>query len=256
MVRVIQKVEPTCFEQVVGNPKWDNAMDEEMAALDVNATWELVALPKDKKAIGCKWVYKVKHNADGSMSRYKARLVAKGYAQTYGIDYEETYSLIAKMTTVKAIIAMATTKGWSLNQMDVKNAFLHGDLHEEVYMEQPPGYVDQTRPILVCRLKKALYGLKQTPRAWLDKIGQYLVTSGFQTSNANFSLYVKKTDHGIVVIVIYVDDLIIMGDSNANIFDLKKLLKQKFEMKDLGELHYFLGIEVIQSPKGIWLLQR
>jgi len=111
MVRVIQEVEPTCFEQAVGNPKWDNAMDEEMVALDANATWELVVLPKDNKTIGCKWVYKVKHNADGSMSRYKARLVAKGYAQTYGIDYEETYSLVAKMTNVRAIITMATTKG-------------------------------------------------------------------------------------------------------------------------------------------------
>jgi hypothetical protein len=140
--------------------------------------------------------------------------------------------------------------------MDVNNVFLHGDLQEEVYMEQPPGYVDQTCPNLVCRLKKALYGLKQTPRAWSDKIGQYLVTSGSQTSNADFSLYVKKTNHGIVVIVIYVDDLIIIGNSNANIFDLKKLLKQKFEMKDLGKLRYFLDIEVIQSPKGIWLLQR
>jgi hypothetical protein len=181
--------------------------------------------------------------------------VAKGYAQTYGIDYEETYNLVAKITTVRAIIVMAATKGWSLHQMDVKNVFLHGDL-QEVYMEQPPGYVDQTRPNLVCRLKKTLYGLKQALRAWSDKIGQYLVTNGFQTSNANFSLYVKKTDHGIIVIVIYVDDLIITRDSDAYIFDLKKLLKQKFEMKDLGELRYFLGIEVVQSPKGIWLLQR
>jgi hypothetical protein len=123
-------------------------------------------------------------------------------------------------------------------------------------MEQPLGYVDQTHPNLICRLKKALYGLKQTPRAWSDKIGQYLIISGIQTSNADYSLYVKKTNHGIVVIVIYVDDLIITGDSDADIFDLKKLLKQKFEMKDLGELRYFLGIEVIQYPKGIWLLQR
>jgi hypothetical protein len=103
-------------------------MDEKMAVLDANAIWELVALPKDKKAIGCKWVYKVKLNADGSMNRYKARLVAKGYAQTYGINYEETYSPVAKMTTIRAIIAMASTKGWSLHQMDVKNVFLHGNL--------------------------------------------------------------------------------------------------------------------------------
>jgi len=160
------------------------------------------------------------------------------------------------MTTVRAIITMVIAKGWSLHQMDVNNVFLHGDLQEEVYMEQPPSYVDQTHPNLVCRLKKALYGLKQAPRAWSNKIGQYLVTGGFQTSNVDFSLYVKKTDHGIVVIVIYVDDLIIIGDNDAYIFDLNKLLKQKFEMKDLGELCYFLGIDVIQSLKRIWLLQR
>jgi len=160
MVRVIQEVEPTCFEQAVGNLKWDNTMDEEMAALDANSSWELVALPKDKKAIGCKWVYKVKHNANGSVNKYKARLVAKGYAQTYGIDYEETYSPIAKMTTIRAIISMVVIKGWSLHQMDVNNVFLHGDLHEEMYMEQPPGYVDQTHLNLVCRLKKFLYDLK------------------------------------------------------------------------------------------------
>jgi len=127
MVRVIQEVEPICFEQAIRNLKWDNAMDEEMAALDANVTWELVVLPKDKKTIGCKW-YKVKHNANRSVSRYKARLVAKGYAQTYGINYEETYSPIAKMITIRTIIAMAAIKGWSLHQMDVKNVFLHGDL--------------------------------------------------------------------------------------------------------------------------------
>jgi hypothetical protein len=123
-------------------------------------------------------------------------------------------------------------------------------------MEQPLGYVDQTHPNLVYRLKKTLYSLKQAPRAWSNEISQYFVISGFQTSNANFSLYVKKTNRGIVVIVIYVDDLIITRDTNANIFNLKKLLKQKFEMKDLGKLHYFLNIEVIQYPKGIWILQR
>jgi histone deacetylase 1/2 len=146
-------------------------MDEEMAALDANATWELVVLPEDKKANGCKWVYKVKHNANGSVSRYKTRLVAKGYDQTCGIYYEETYSLVAKMTTIRVIIVMAVVKGWSLHQMDVKNVFLHENLQEEVYMEQPLGYVDQTHPNLVCRLKKSLYGLKQAPKPCSDKIG-------------------------------------------------------------------------------------
>ena len=215
---------------------------------------KLMPLPHDKKAIGCKWVYKVKHNADGSVSRYKARLVAKGYAQTYGIDYEETFSPVARMATVRAVIAMAAAKGWSLHQMDVKNAFLHGDLQEEVYMMQPEGYQDDAQPHLVCRLRKALYGLKQAPRAWSDKIGQYLVTIGFQISNADFSLYVKRTDRGTVLVVIYVDDLIVTGDNDADIDDVKLLLKQKFEMKDLGELRYFLGIEVIRFPGGIWLL--
>jgi hypothetical protein len=123
-------------------------------------------------------------------------------------------------------------------------------------MEQPPGYVDQTHHNLVCRLKKALYGLKQAPKAWSNKIGRYLVISGFQTLNADFLLYVKKTDCGIVIIIIYVDDLIITRDSDVDISDLKKLLKQKLKMKDLEELPYFLSIEVIQSPKEICLLQK
>ncbi|MCO5570725.1 hypothetical protein L7F22_024453 [Adiantum nelumboides] len=118
-------------------------MDEEMAAHDANETWDLVPLPKDKNMIGCKWVYKVKDNSDGSVSRYETRLVAKGYAQTYGMDYKETFSPVAKMAIVCVVIAVAASKGWLLHQMDVKNAFLHGDLQEEVYMEQPPqGYED------------------------------------------------------------------------------------------------------------------
>jgi hypothetical protein len=135
MVKVIHEVEPICFEQAVRNPKWDNAMDEKMVTLDANATWELVALSKDKKIVGCKWVYKVKHNAEGFVSKYETRLVAKGYAQTYGIDYEETYSLVAKMTTIRVIIVMVVVKGWYLHQMDVKNVFFHGDLQEKMYME-------------------------------------------------------------------------------------------------------------------------
>lgn len=139
---------------------WDDAMNKEMAALEANDTWELVPLLNDKKAIGCKWVYKIKHKADGSIEIHKARLVAKGYAHTYGIDYEETFSLVEKMAIVRAFIVVATARGWIMPQMDVKNAFLLGELQEEVYVKQPPGYVDLSHPDFVCSLCKALYGLK------------------------------------------------------------------------------------------------
>ena len=150
---MVQDVEPTCFDEAVGNVNWEKAMDEEMVALYGNETWDLVPLPEGKNTIGCKWVYKVKRNSDGNISRYKARLVAKGYAQTHGIDYEETFAPVAKMATVRSVIAVAAAKGWFLHQMDVKNAFLHGDLQEEVYMDQPPGYYENVgHPEYVCKL--------------------------------------------------------------------------------------------------------
>ena len=138
--------------------------------------------------------------------------------------------------------------------MDVKNAFLHGELQEEVYLDQPPGYEDLSHPDYVCRLRKALYGLKQAPRAWHDKIAQYLVTIGFCMVDADHSLYVLKSDKGIVVITIYVDDLIITRSNKDEIADVKKVLGAEFDMKDLGELKYFLGIEVVQTLQGIWML--
>ena len=198
----------------------------------------------------------MKHNSDGSVSRYKARLVAKGYAQTYGIDYEETFSPVAKMATVHAIIAVAASKNWVLHQMDVKNAFLDGDLQEEVYMEQPQGYEDERHPHYVCKLKKALYGLKQAPRAWHARIVSYLVSIGFYMADADHSLYVRKNEHGIVIICIYVDDLIVGGDNEDEIAHVKTLMKQEFDMKDLGELRYFLGIEIVRTKEGIWLSHR
>ncbi|MCO5547412.1 hypothetical protein L7F22_000861 [Adiantum nelumboides] len=177
MAKVAQDIEPTCFEETAENVKWQEAMNEGMDTLYGNEVWELVPLPKGKKLIGCRWVYKLKHNSDGSVSRYKARLVAKGYAQTYGIDYEETFALVAKMAIVRAVFAVAATKGWILHQVDVKNAFLHDDMQEEVYMEQPPGFQD----------------------TWHDKIAQYLIMIGFHMADVDHCLYVQKTDVGIVI---------------------------------------------------------
>jgi hypothetical protein len=162
--------------------------DEEMHALSENGTWDLVDAPAGVKPIGCKWVYKIKYNSDGSINRYKARLVAKGYAQKHDIDYDETFAPIAKMTTAHVLLAVAAAKGWHLHQMDVKNAFLQGDLEEQVYMVQPPGFHSGTNTSAMCRLKKLLYGLKQAPRAWNAKITQQLRKMSFETSKVDSSL--------------------------------------------------------------------
>ncbi|MCO5578964.1 hypothetical protein L7F22_032815 [Adiantum nelumboides] len=231
-------------------------MDDEMDALVKNDTWDLVRLPSGKKAIDSKWVYKVKCKSDGSVERYKARLVAKGCAQTKGLDYDETFSPVAKMTTVRLVIAMASMFGWKLRQMDVNNAFLNGDLEEEVYMIQPEGYQHPEFPYYVCRLKKALYGLKQAPRAWCEKITRFLKKIGFKQSTVDHSLFLKHVDGEIVVIVLYVDDLILTGSHDEHILDVKRSLLRQFNMKDLGELRYFLGIEIVGTLSEIWMIQR
>nr|CAD1840511.1 unnamed protein product [Ananas comosus var. bracteatus] len=154
---------PKSVVEALSHPGWRAAMEEEMMALDANSTWEPVPLPADKRAIGCKWVFTVKMNPDGSVARLKARLVAKGYAQTYGVDYSDTFSPVAKLASVRLFISLAATSYWVLHQLDIRNAFLHSDLHEEVYMEQPPGFVAQGKLGRVCRLRKSLYGLKQSP---------------------------------------------------------------------------------------------
>jgi len=160
---------PKTVGEALAHSGWRDAMIDEINALDHNDAWDLVELPASKKAIGCKWVFTVKVNPDGSVARLKARLVAKGYAQTYGVDYSETFSLVAKVPSIRLFISLAATYDWVLHQLDVKNAFLHGDLHEEVYMEQPPGFVAQGESGRVCKLRKSLYSLKQSPRAWFGR---------------------------------------------------------------------------------------
>ena len=184
---------PASVKEALKDENWIKAMNEEMKALEKNRTWEIVEKPRGKKPVGCRWIYTVKYKSDGTLDRYKARLVAKGYTQTYGIDYEETFAPVAKMNTVRILLSLAAHSGWELNQFDVKNAFLHGNLEEEVYMEIPPGF-DPTHGInKVCRLKKALYGLKQSPRAWFGRFTKAMLGLGYKQSQGDHTLFFKHS---------------------------------------------------------------
>nr|CAE05707.2 OSJNBb0065J09.3 [Oryza sativa Japonica Group] len=247
---------PKDWREAKNDPKWHEAMMEEMSALEKNKTWELVPFPTGKKVVSCKWVNAVKQDPFGKVERYKARLVAKGYSQTYGIDYDETFAPVAKMSTVRTLISCAANFDWPLYQLDVKNAFLHGDLQEEVYMEIPPGFSTSQTKGKVLRLKKSLYGLKQSPRAWFDRFRRAMCGMGYKQCNGDHTLFYRHRGKKIAILAVYVDDIIITGDDTQEIAQLKENISKEFEVKDLGQLKYFLGIEIARSPRGIVLSQR
>ncbi|CAM8877711.1 unnamed protein product [Rhodiola kirilowii] len=232
-------------------------MNKEILALKTNNTWSLTELPIDKTLVDCKWIYKVKFNSDGSIERYKARLVARGFTRVEGLDYHETFAPVAKMTTVRCLIAIAAAKQWPLHQLDVNNAFLHGSLDEEVYMKLPPDFYKKERTEgKVCRLMKSLYGLKRGSRQWFAKFSAALAEFGFLNSLNDYSLFTLQRDGQFLVLLVYVDDVIITGTSDSLISEVKSFIHQKFQIKDLGPLKYFLGLEVARSSNGIFLNQR
>ena len=253
---------PYTFKQTAPHPHWFQAMKAEIQAMEDNDTWDLVPTPSDQHVVDCRWLFKVKYNPDGSVERYKARLVARGFTQTHGIDYFDTYAPVAKMITVRLVLALAAFNHWNVSQMDVQNAFLHGDLLETVYMRLPPGYsmLSSKCPAnytdLVCKLKKSIYGLKQAPRRWFIKLSTALKQFQFAQSLSDSSLFTLKRGSELVIMLVYVDDILITGSSPALILEVKNYLNTKFKMKDLGPLKYFLGIEVARSTQGFYLNQR
>jgi hypothetical protein len=246
--------EPASYEEVAEKKVWQDAMIEEYQSILKNDVWDVVPRPRDKSVVSSKWIFKTKHSTDGSIEKYKARFVARGFSQKEGIDYEETFAPVARYTSIRAILAIAAVMKWKVHQMDVKTTFLNGVVEEEVYVEQPQGFETHDRKTHVCRLKKALYGLKQAPRAWYGRIDGYLMSLGFTKSKADPNLYFKVVDGGPVILLLYVDDLFLTGVEKL-IDECKKMLASEFEMKDLGIMHYFLGLEVWQRPDGIFLNQ-
>jgi len=245
---------PTGYSQASKLECWQKAMEEELLALKENNTWDIVPCPPNVRPIGCKWVYSIKLNSDGTLDRYKARLVVLGNKQEYGVNYEETFAPVAKMTTVRTIIAIAASQNWPLHQMDVKNAFLHGDLKEDIYMKPPPGLFSSPTSD-VCKLKRSLYGLKQAPRAWFDKFRSTLLQFSFEQSKYDSSLFLRKTSASCVLLLVYVEYIIITGTDSSLITSLQQQLKDSFHMKDLGILTYFLGLEVHYNSLGVFLNQ-
>lgn len=262
--------DPVTFSQAVLHEHWITAMNIELEALERNHTWEITELHPSKKAIGSKWLYKTKYRPDGSVERYKSRLVILGCRQTYGEDFTETFAPVCKMTTVRALLAMAAMHNWMTIQMDVTNAFLHGDLSDEIYMKFPLGYLgigsritatSATRSSslshnLVCKLKKSLYGLRQAPRLWFHKLSVTLKSLAYVQSKADYSLFTKHDSSTITMILVYVDDLLIAGNTQSIIDELKVMLSKSFHMKDLGPVNYFLGLEIERSPAGFFVSQR
>ncbi|BFG40530.1 hypothetical protein CerSpe_268040 [Prunus speciosa] len=248
-------IEPTSFSQAMKQEEWRHAMAQEFNALQRNGTWQLVPFQSHMNLLPNKWVFKIKKRPDGTIERYKARLVANGFHQQQGIDYSETFSPVVKHSTIRLVLSLAVSNKWQVRQLDVQNAFLHGNLSEEVFMKQPIGFVDQQFPSHVCKLKRSLYGLKQAPRAWFQRFSEYLLQLGFHESQNDYSLFVYNHQGVYLILLIYVDDILITGNDQEQISHLIRRLGTLFSMKDLGKLHYFLGIEVTYDGDCMYLTQ-
>uniref|UniRef100_A0A2N9ISY4 Reverse transcriptase Ty1/copia-type domain-containing protein n=1 Tax=Fagus sylvatica TaxID=28930 RepID=A0A2N9ISY4_FAGSY len=248
--------EPSCFTEASKQPQWRSAMNTEFTALLDNGTWSLVPSKPHVNLVGCKWVFRIKRHADGSIERYKARLVAKGFHQQPDIDYSETFSPVIKPITIRTVLSLAVASHWDIRQLDITNAFLHGVLSEDVYMTQPPGFVHHSFPNHICRLHKAIYGLKQAPRAWFSRLSQRLLALGFHGSKSDTSLFIHNSGTDLIFFLIYVDDIIVTGNNKHSIAWLIQALQADFALKDLGPLHFFLGVQAYTTETGLFLSQR
>ncbi|GJV80063.1 retrovirus-related pol polyprotein from transposon TNT 1-94 [Tanacetum coccineum] len=251
----VSTIEPKNIKEAMADHSWIESMQDELNQFERLQVWELVPRPEGKNVIALKWLWKNKCDADNIVVRNKTRLVAKGYKQEEGIDFEESFAPVARLEAVRMFIAFAAHMNITIFQMDVKTAFLNGPLKEEVYVSQPEGFIDSEFPNHVYRLKKALYGLKQAPRAWYDKLSSFLIEHGFNKGIIDPTLFTRRHGGDILLVQVYVDD-IIFGSTNPDFSKrFANLMKNNFEMSMMGELKFFLGLQVHQSPRGIFISQ-
>ncbi|KAI3691004.1 hypothetical protein L2E82_49218 [Cichorium intybus] len=251
----LSMTEPKTIHTALKDPDWVKAMQEELAEFERNDVWNLVPTPPDVTIIGSRWVFRNKTDDQGVVCRNKARLVVKGYSQQEGIDYDETYALVARIEAIRIFLAYATHKNFKVFQMDVKCAFLHGELDREVYIQQPPGFEDPNFPHHSFRLQKAVYGLKQAPRAWYATLSTFLEESGFKRGSIDQTLFRKIYNKHLLIVQIYVDDIIFGSTDESLSVKFADLMKSKFEMSMIGEMTIFLGLQIKQSTDGIFINQ-
>ncbi|KAL0298456.1 UNVERIFIED_CONTAM: Retrovirus-related Pol polyprotein from transposon TNT 1-94 [Sesamum radiatum] len=250
--------DPITFKDAMASSEakqWKEAIKSEMDSIVSNRTWVLVDLPPGCTTIGCKWIFKKKLKPDGTIDKFKARLVAKDFKQKEGIDYFDTYFLVARLTTIRVLMALTLVYNLSIHQMDVKTALLYGELNEEIYMDQSEGFVAHGNEHKVCKLVKSLYGLKQAPKQWHEKFDQTILAFGFTVNENDKCIYCKVKGDRIIILCLYIDDILLIGSCIEIITETKSFLMNKFEMKDMGKADVILGIKLIRSIDGITISQ-
>jgi hypothetical protein len=250
----VSSIEPYRIEDALRDPDWVVAMQEELNNFTMKEVWHLVPRP-NQNVVGTNWVFRNKQNEHGVVTRNKDRLVAKGYSQVEGLDFDETYALVARLESIRILIAYATYHGFKLYQMDMKSAFLNGPIKEEVYVEQPLGFEDTEYPTHVYKLSKALYGLKQGSRAWYECLRDFLITNGFKVGKADPTLFTKTIAKDLFICQIYVDNIIFGFTNKSSCEEFSRIMIQEFKMSMMGELKYFLGFQIKQLQEGTFICQ-
>ncbi|GKE68102.1 retrovirus-related pol polyprotein from transposon TNT 1-94 [Tanacetum coccineum] len=251
----LTSVEPKNFKQAMTKPSWIDAIQEEIHEFQRLEVWELVPCLDKVLLIKLKWIYKVKTDEFGGVLKTKARLVAQGFRQEEGIDFMESFALVARIEAIRIFVANTAHKNMTIYQMDIKMAFLNGELKEEVYVSQPEGFVDQDNPSHVYKLKRALYGLKQAPHAWYDMLSSFLISQYFSKGAVDPTLFTRQAGNDLLLVQIYVDDIIFASTNIAMCNEFSNQMTTKFKMSMIGQMSFFLGLQISQSPRGIFINQ-